>query len=435
MRVFLDVTRIATRIIRATPTGIDRVELNYACEILRNHPELHVISIITTPWFTGALPTSLVKDVLSRVERAWRLFEPATSDPVYAAVCQHLEKPVDFSVIKTRRFEGASNIELFREGMIYPLRDLTRSAARLKRRISAAENKPAIYLHTSHTQLEKPQRFQWLQGTNIKPVFFIHDTIPIELPEFCSEGAADKHMTRMRTVAEHAKLLLVNSEYTAGSVRSHLTSEGIAVPEIAPIPLGVDHWFADRASLHPPVNAKPYALCVGTIEPRKNLPFLLAVWRRLVEEMGENTPRLVIVGRRGWENENVIDIFERSSFLAPYLVEVSGLSDAGMASLMAGACVLLAPSFSEGFGLPVAECLSLGVPVIASDIPAHREVAGDYATLIDPLDGPNWLRAIKSYFQAESNERKNAVEKTVNFKPITWKNHVDAALKAILKLA
>jgi glycosyltransferase involved in cell wall biosynthesis len=434
MHVFLDVTRIATRIIRATPTGIDRVELNYACEILRNHPEMHVVSIITTPWFTGALPTALVKDVLSRVERAWRLFEPASSDPVYASVCKHLESPIDRTVSKTRRFEGASNIELFREGMIYPLRDLTRASARLKRRVQSVEKKSAIYLHTSHTQLEKPQRFQWLNGTSIKPVFFVHDTIPIELPEFCSEGAADKHTTRMKTVAEHAKLLLVNSQYTADSVVSHLTSAQIDVPKIAPIPLGVDHWFADRASLSPPVKARPYALCVGTIEPRKNLPFLLAVWRRLVEDMGENTPRLVIVGRRGWENENVIDIFERSSFLAPFLVEVSGLSDAGMASLMAGATALLAPSFSEGFGLPVAECLSLGVPVIASDIPAHREVAGDYATLIDPLDGPNWLRVIKSYFQAGSNERAEAVEKTKNFKPLTWKGHVEAALEAIGKL-
>jgi glycosyltransferase involved in cell wall biosynthesis len=434
MHVFLDVTRIATRIIRATPTGIDRVELNYACEILRNHPEMHVISIITTPWFTGALPTALVKDVLTRVERAWRLFEPASSDPVYANVCQHLETPIDRTVSKTRRFEGASNIELFREGMIYPLRDLTRASARLKRRVHAAEKKSAIYLHTSHTQLEKPQRFQWLKGTHIKPVFFVHDTIPIELPEFCSEGAADKHTTRMKTVAEHAKLLLVNSQYTADSVVSHLTLAQIDTPKIAPIPLGVDHWFADRASLSPPVKARSYALCVGTIEPRKNLPFLLAVWRRLVEEMGENTPRLVIVGRRGWENENVIDIFERSNFLAPYLVEVSGLSDAGMASLMAGATALLAPSFSEGFGLPVAECLSLGVPVIASDIPAHREVAGDYATLIDPLDGPNWLRVIKSYFKADSVERAEAVAKTAHFKPLTWKGHVDAALEAIGKL-
>jgi glycosyltransferase involved in cell wall biosynthesis len=434
MHIFLDVTRIATRIIRATPTGIDRVELNYACEILRNNPELHVVSIITTPWFTGALPTALVKDVLSRVERAWRLFEPASSDPLYATVCAHLETAIDTTVTKTRRFEGATSIELFREGMIYPLRDLTRASARLKRRVHAVEKKSAVYLHTSHTMLEKPQRFQWLSGSGIKPVFFIHDTIPIELPEFCTEGAADKHTARMKTVAERAKLLLVNSDYTANSVNSHLKSVQIEPPKNVTIPLGVDHWFADRASLSPPVKARPYALCVGTIEPRKNLPFLLAVWRRLVEEMGENTPRLVIVGRRGWENENVIDIFERSNFLAPYLVEVSGLSDAGMASLMAGATALLAPSFSEGFGLPVAECLSLGVPVIASDIPAHREVAGDYATLIDPLDGPNWLRVIKSYFKTDSVERAEAVAKTAHFKPLTWKSHVDAALEAIGKL-
>ena len=157
----------------------------------------------------------------------------------------------------------------------------------------------------------------------------------------------------------------------------------------------------DKSKLHPPQATAPYFVNVSTIEPRKNMLFLFAVWRRLIETLGPTTPRLVLVGHRGWENENVIDVLDRSRGLAPFLVEASGLSDAGLASLVRGATAVVAPSSVEGFGLPVAEALSLGVPVIASDIPAHREVGGHRATFIDPIDGLTWVRTIRDFVEAE----------------------------------
>ncbi|WP_371818815.1 hypothetical protein [Rhodomicrobium sp. Az07] len=81
------------------------------------------------------------------------------------------------------------------------------------------------------------------------------------------------------------------------------------------------------------------------------MTFLFAVWRKLVERLGPRAPRLVIVGHRGWENENVIDVLDRSSGLAPFLVEATDLSDAGLASLLSGAAALVSPSSVEGFGL------------------------------------------------------------------------------------
>ena len=146
------------------------------------------------------------------------------------------------------------------------------------------------------------------------------------------------------------------------------------------IPLGVTDWFLEKSKLtrhrqrqticerqHDRAT-KEHAVSFCGMAPPDGNP-------------GASSPRLVLVGHRGWENENVIDVLERSRGLAPFLVEASGLSDAGLASLVRGATAVVGPSSVEGFGLPVAEALSLGVPVIASDISAHKEVGGRWTTL------------------------------------------------------
>jgi len=132
----------------------------------------------------------------------------------------------------------------------------------------------------------------------------------------------------------------------------------------------------------------------GTIEPRKNHVFLLNLWRELAKQSSE-IPALVVVGKRGWNSETAIDMLERSPSLTRTVVEVSGLTTPGLKRLMDNAVALLAPSISEGFGMPLAEAAAAGLPVIASQIDPFREFPAANITLIDPLDGQGWLRAIR----------------------------------------
>jgi len=104
---------------------------------------------------------------------------------------------------------------------------------------------------------------------------------------------------------------------------------------------------------------------------------LLNVWRRLAERPGPATPKLVVVGKRGWLNENVTDLMSRSPALRASVIEASGLSTPALRRLLAGARALLMPSFAEGFGLPVAEALAAKVPVIASNLEVFQEFGGD----------------------------------------------------------
>ena len=140
---------------------------------------------------------------------------------------------------------------------------------------------------------------------------------------------------------------------------------------------------------------------------------------------------LVLVGRRGWENENVIDILERADILRGHVIEAGEVSDNRMQALVANARAMLMPSFAEGFGMPVVEALAAGVPVICSDIIAHREVGGDAPDYLDPLDGLGWMRAICAYAQAQSPERAAQLARIGQWRAPTWRDYFDIVTELI----
>jgi glycosyltransferase involved in cell wall biosynthesis len=435
MRLFLDITRIATRVIGSAPTGVDRVEYAYATEILQGRDDLNPVGVITTPLFSGALRAPVVRDILARVGQAWKLDRQPSEDPVYQELKAYLERPLDFARPRSFRVRGPKlTLRLYKQA-IFPLYALARAPARLKRWAANNSHGASFYLNSSHTQLEKLKRFAWTSAAGARCVFFIHDIIPIAFPEYVSPGSCARHEGRMNTVARLGSAIIVNSDYTARSVARYFEARQAPAPEIKVIPLGVADRFLRRDKLDPPRAATPYFVVVSTIEPRKNMLFLFAVWRRLAELLGPKTPRLVVVGRRGWENENIIDAFERSKSLGPYLVEAADLSDAGLASLLRGAVAMAAPSSVEGFGLPVVEALSLGVPVIASDIAAHREAGGRHAAFIDPIDGAEWVRALLAFVEPGSEARSMAVAQAEAYQATPLSEHVARAAEFVHGLA
>ncbi len=128
----------------------------------------------------------------------------------------------------------------------------------------------------------------------------------------------------------------------------------------------------------------PYFLFVGTLEPRKNLGRLLEAWSRLPPGLGGGAV-MAVVGGAGWGGVNVQAIVAKLGLQER--VRVLGfVSDQQLATLYAHALFLAMPSLYEGFGLPLLEAASRGVPVLTSDISSMPEVAGDAGVLVSPLD-------------------------------------------------
>jgi glycosyltransferase involved in cell wall biosynthesis len=287
-----------------------------------------------------------------------------------------------------------------------------------------------------HKQRQKRQFHATPMGRRgLQPVFFLHDIIPITHPEYCRPGEAEKHHRRLETMVSIGRGLIVNSAATRSELQSYAEKVGWRLPPCVVAPLAPTP-LPPPAALRP--LAEPYFVILGTIESRKNHLLLLNLWRQLAEEMGKAAPRLVVIGQRGWESEQVADMLERCAVLHPYVIEESRCTDEQLATWLHHAQALLFPSFAEGFGMPLVEGLSMGLPVIASDLPVFREIGGDIPEYLDPLDGPGWKRAVVDYMQNDSARHRNQRERMKGYAAPTWENHfglVETFMNALIDKA
>jgi glycosyltransferase involved in cell wall biosynthesis len=281
----------------------------------------------------------------------------------------------------------------------------------------------------SHHHLEKHRAIARLKRQfGARFVCLIHDLIPIEFPEYALPGQNDKHRRRIETAAALADAVIVNSAVTREGFAPYLARAGRAPPVVV-APFGVDSPAALPAG-PPPVKA-PYFVCVGTIEARKNHLLLLNLWRQLAEELGAAAPRLVLIGQRGWETENAIDMLERCPALRGVVFERANVPDDEASRLVQGARALLLPSFAEGFGFPLIEALALGVPVLCSNLAAFRENGGDVPEYLDPLDGLGWRSAVIDYALPSSPRRAAQLHRLSGWRAPSWQDHF-AAVEALI---
>jgi glycosyltransferase involved in cell wall biosynthesis len=247
----------------------------------------------------------------------------------------------------------------------------------------------------------------------------VHDAVFVRSPElFTRHGARVMNAGLER--CRRAELVLCPSATTA----AELADLGFDRARLRVVPWGVERGVvadADLARVRAAYRLPDrYVLFVGTIEPRKNLPRLLAAVHRLDPSLP-----LVIAGADGWGDGVGVGDDQLAQFLG-------FVPRADLPALYAAAAVFGYPSLQEGFGMPIAEAMAQGTPVVTSAGGATEEVAGGAAVLVDPLDesaiAAGLERALTERDDRSAAGRARAAE-------LTWDATVEATLQAYREVA
>ena len=242
---------------------------------------------------------------------------------------------------------------------------------------------------------------------NGKPlVVSVHDAAPWIFPEAFTARGRWFHAMGARAASRRADLVITGTAAAAEEVAAHMS---VPAERIRVVPYGVD---APGARPSPDetegvlrrygLTGTPYVLWVGSLEPRKGVGTLVAAMAQLAGGPGAGpaggagpVPVLVLAGYAGWQNSALLPAPELAR-LGQGFRQIGRVTDAELQALYSSAALFAFPSLHEGFGLPVLEAMAAGAPVVASDIAAIREVAGDAAVLVPPGDAGTWAAAIEA---------------------------------------
>ncbi|MAM63483.1 glycosyltransferase family 1 protein [uncultured Maritimibacter sp.] len=395
----LDLSRLVSRVGRGAWTGIDRVEAAYLQRLLKEDVPLFALvgSSFGFTLFDRRGTEALADRLLGRAE--W-----GEADLV------------------SRLFLKAHPLKRQAEADLRRM-CLGRSGRRgLPALLKAHLPDGPTWVNVGHSNL-RASVFDAVHALRGRAVVMVHDTIPLDHPEWQREGTVEGFRSRMSQVARKADLVVHTAEATRRMTEAQF-AQLERVPDAIVAHLGITVRKPEPDSLSQGLRLnRPYFVVLGTIEPRKNHALLLDVWAELATQIAsDEMPRLLIVGARGWNNE---EVFARLDARPAHVQELGTLNDGALAALLTGARALLMPSLVEGFGLPPGEALALGCPVIASDLPVYREVFGNNLVYLDPRDMYSWVSKTRHFARNEYEAQAGTI-------PLPdWDSHFNRVLKCL----
>ncbi|ROH79847.1 glycosyltransferase family 1 protein [Lonsdalea populi] len=269
--------------------------------------------------------------------------------------------------------------------------------------------------------------------------YVVYDIIPLLNPQWCSEGIQAAFPVWLESLAGYTDGLVCISKSVANEVKQWLFEHADEYTINPYLEIKHFHLGADLSSSLPStgrpsdsdevlskIRKRKTFLMVSTIEPRKGHAQVLAAFDNLWE-LGVDC-NLVIVGKKGWDIDALINKITSHHQLNEKLFWLNGISDEFLSEIYANAHALIVASLAEGFGLPVIEAAQNGLPIISRDIPVLREVAADNALYFRGDEPEDIVVAIQEWMKMDKNGT------TIQSTAIPWLTWKESTLQLLEQL-
>lgn len=255
-----------------------------------------------------------------------------------------------------------------------------------------------------------------------------HDVAFLRLPQVYDRPALTYHQFAIKFAVKHATKIIAVSEFTK--------SELIEFFKISPERVTVVHngydkerykLIEDRGVVKKILQKynlrQPYVLYIGRLELKKNIPGLIEAFGQLKKNqqsvINQQQFKLILVGQPGFGFEKITEAIMDNS-LQNEVVMPGWVDEVDLPYLISGARIFTFPSFYEGFGIPILEAMACGTPVVCSDIPALREVAGEAAYFIDPYSVENIAEGINRVLSDEHLQEDLKIRGFARAQDFSW---------------
>jgi glycosyltransferase involved in cell wall biosynthesis len=239
----------------------------------------------------------------------------------------------------------------------------------------------------------------------------INDVAYLTYPEFFVRNNIKLSRICLKRQVECSDRIITISNYTKSELVAKVGADPAKITTIYPgIEVQVRNILPEEIEKTKSVYGikGKYILFIGTLEPRKNLKRLIAAFSLLKNK----TMSLVIIGKKGWHYDDIFAEVQARK-LEDSVIFLGYLSAQEKTAVLKGAELFVYPSLYEGFGMPIAEAMSWGIPVIAGNNSSMPEVVGDAGLLVNPIDIDDIARGIKDLL-SDSDRRAEYSRKALS---------------------
>ncbi len=270
-----------------------------------------------------------------------------------------------------------------------------------------------------------------------KKLLTVHDLAIWKHPDLFAKIERRQARSLTSTTLKNVEKIIVVSDATRADIRE--------IFDINPEKIKVIYNGIDKRFFIEPTSAKindlkkkykikkDYILYLGQLEPRKNLTRLIEAFSELKERnLGENF-QLVIAGGSGWLAKEIRHIASDSEYCED-IIFAGYIEPDDLTSIFRGAKLFVFPSIYEGFGMPVVEAMACGLPVVLSDIPALKEVAGDVGVFVNPYSVSGMARAMWRVLSSNSLQKELTQKGLKRAEEFSWEKCARETLELYKKV-